>query len=323
MAPTGAPALAGIFGRDNIGDTNGYVLVSDYNTGQVLRFHPNRIDKDVFISSTNTPVSAGIGPVASKKPWGIAVDAIQKNLFMASEGLNAILQYTLCTGEYVRTLASVTSPRGLAFENERLLVSSYTEDKIIGFNSETGASFGDFATGIKRPGEIVVLKSPNANHLCHSGCVFVASYNGVHKYNFNGVLVKPYTDDDQKISRSYGLAVVHDMHLHATRLVLSGPHAGHIRYPEYVIMPQLVSFACCSTESGTYLKEKLIVDDDIVKTSGSVAFNLLENSLYWTAAEEVRAYDATTGKLGKALKWKGMDATGLVLVPGNVGNLLV
>ena len=88
-------------------------------------------------------------------------------------------------------------------------------------------------------------------------------------------------------------------------------------------MPQLVSFACCSTESGTYLKEKLIVDDDIVKTSGSVAFNLLENSLYWTAAEEVRAYDATTGKLGKALKWKGMDATGLVLVPGNVGNLLV
>ena len=90
------------------------------------------------------------------------------------------------------------------------------------------------------------------NHPCSEGCIFVATATGVIRFDASGGTRTSFTEAE--VSNSYGIAMAGPMLVSRrrapARMFFSGPHAGHISYPENVVLPQLVKFQCGAEDKG-------------------------------------------------------------------------
>ena len=139
---------------------NRLVAVDDAITSLVA-IEPTTGNRTLIVPSEAPIPAVGMGP-ALNNPFGIVYNAEQNTLYVADDGLDAIIAVDLATGDR-RTVADNTSPgvtlvqpRGLGFDpaNNRLLVpdNSSMLDAVVGVDLSTGE--GTIISGDDSPDEM-------------------------------------------------------------------------------------------------------------------------------------------------------------------------
>ncbi len=189
---SGDPTLNGkLSGPQGLAFYQGNLYVTSSKTERVIEY-----------SGTTGSLIGTFTPEPLDAPEG-AVFGPNGDLFVASRDGNEVIEYDGKTGKFVKVFVSgnpalnggLTQPRGITFDGNLLLVSSYATDQVLQYNATTGAYQGVF---IPDP-----LHAPQFDAIGPDGNLYVTSRDGneVNQYDGKtGAFLKSFIPSDPTLN---------------------------------------------------------------------------------------------------------------------------